>query len=80
MDLITKDGNLLFSIEGGEDFYDEDVEGLDPAIDPDQAYLAVWVATPHGTHRLSHLISPEQLADALATTGLGKVQGTDGNR
>ena len=80
MDLITKDGNLRFSIDSAEDFDDEDVEGLDPGIDPDQAYLVVWVATPHGTHHLSHLISPEQLADALATAGLVKVQGNDGNR
>ena len=80
MDLITKDGNLRFSIDSAEDFDDEDVEGLGPGIDPDQAYLAVWVATPHGTHQLSHLISPEQLADALATAGLVKVQGNDGNR
>ena len=80
MDLITKDDNLLFSIDSGEDFDDEDVEGLDPGIDPDQAYLAVWVATTHGTHHLSHLISPEQLADALATAGLVNTQGGDGNR
>ena len=80
MDLVTKDGNLRFSIDSAEDFDDEDVEGLDPGIDPGQAYLAVWVATPHGTHHLSHLISPEQLADALATAGLVNTQGGDGNR
>ena len=79
MDLITKDGNLRFSIDSAEDFDDEDVEGLDPGIDPDQAYLVVWVATPHGTHHLSHLISPEQLAGALATAGLLKERHNDGH-
>ena len=80
MDLITKDGNLRFSIDSAEDFDDEEIVRLDPGIDPDQVYLAVWVATPHGTHHLSHLISPEQLADALATAGLVNTQNDDGNR